>query len=585
MAATKIPGSNLWQGYGAPSNSLGINGDGYQDLKSTNYYNKILGVWVIRDIGPQGPIGPTGATGATGSTGSQGPQGIQGIAGSVGATGATGSVGATGATGAVGNQGPQGVPGIQGITGPTGSTGATGPTGPTGPTGAVGATGATGATGAAGSNANVTVSSPITSTGGANPVLGLDTPTLFTSPALTGTPTSTTPTVGDTSTNIATTAFVMSQGFLLGSGSQPTGSQNSTSVVTSATTTFVTALTCSIVLTQTAPIIANAEINLKTTTAASVASIRTTINGVAGQVQSVSLLNTTDNYTGSVQQISSALAAGTYTVTFQISRLSGTGTVNFTQGSLIAEGLQGTSVGAIDASKITTGILPFARGGTGGTSFPATRIPVSNGTNFVSDAAFLYDTTLHRLSINSPGSAAITASVLSGSDLALQSYSLGTNHAFQIQNQSAMSIEMINANNGVASRGCLTRATVSRGSLTARTQALSGDQVWRMSGLAYYDATHTGGETNFINYVLTENYTSTNQGGEINFGTTPNGTAASVQRLKIANSGESVFSNAIVTAQYTTTQKNALTPSSGWVVFDTTLNKLSYYNGTVWVNL
>lgn len=35
----------------------------------------------------------------------------------------------------------------------------------------------------------------------------------------------------------------------------------------------------------------------------------------------------------------------------------------------------------------------------------------------------------------------------------------------------------------------------------------------------------------------------------------------------------------------TTTQKNALTALSGMVVFDTTLNQLSYYNGTVWVNL
>jgi hypothetical protein len=34
--------------------------------------------------------------------------------------------------------------------------------------------------------------------------------------------------------------------------------------------------------------------------------------------------------------------------------------------------------------------------------------------------------------------------------------------------------------------------------------------------------------------------------------------------------------------QVTTTQKNALTPQAGWVVFDTTLGKLSVYNGTNW---
>ena len=34
--------------------------------------------------------------------------------------------------------------------------------------------------------------------------------------------------------------------------------------------------------------------------------------------------------------------------------------------------------------------------------------------------------------------------------------------------------------------------------------------------------------------------------------------------------------------QVTTTQKNALTPQAGWVVFDTTLDKLCVYNGTNW---
>lgn len=32
----------------------------------------------------------------------------------------------------------------------------------------------------------------------------------------------------------------------------------------------------------------------------------------------------------------------------------------------------------------------------------------------------------------------------------------------------------------------------------------------------------------------------------------------------------------------TTTEKNALTPTSGWVVFDTTLGKLCVYDGSAW---
>lgn len=42
---------------------------------------------------------------------------------------------------------------------------------------------------------------------------------------------------------------------------------------------------------------------------------------------------------------------------------------------------------------------------------------------------------------------------------------------------------------------------------------------------------------------------------------------------------------AFVNLNVTTTQKNALTALPGMQVFDTTLNQLSYYNGTVWVNI
>lgn len=42
---------------------------------------------------------------------------------------------------------------------------------------------------------------------------------------------------------------------------------------------------------------------------------------------------------------------------------------------------------------------------------------------------------------------------------------------------------------------------------------------------------------------------------------------------------------AILMSRMTTTEKNALTAVAGMAVFDTTLNQLSYYNGTVWVNV
>lgn len=499
MPYLKAPGSKLWTGEGAPPNSLGADGDGYQNTNNTDYYYKIAGSWIIRGTGSPGPQGPQGI---------QGLQGLQGIQGLTGLTGSTGSTGATGATGSTGS------------TGATGATGATGSTGPAGATGSPGVTGPTGATGPAGADGSI----------GPQGIQGIQGLTGDTGPV----------------------------------GVLPITNVTSTTPVTSATTTFVTALTTTLTLTQTSAIYASAMFDLQATTAAAIGQIRVVINGTAGQVIDVSIDNTTDHLTGAAQSVVLSLAPGTYTITAQIARLSGTGTVKFFQGSLFAMGLQSTAA----------------------TNLPTQRIPFSNGTTYLSDALFLYDTANNKLFVGQAGgSGKINTTVSSGSQLALNVYSQGTNHSIQVQNQAAMALEMINASAGGSNTGCLNRATISRGILTARTQAKSGDQVWKMSGLGYYDATHTGGETNYINYVLTEDYTSTAQGGEINFGTTPNGSTASVQRLKIANSGESVFSAAIATAQLTTTQKLALIPSSGWVVFDTTLGKLSYYNGSAWVNL
>jgi hypothetical protein len=42
------------------------------------------------------------------------------------------------------------------------------------------------------------------------------------------------------------------------------------------------------------------------------------------------------------------------------------------------------------------------------------------------------------------------------------------------------------------------------------------------------------------------------------------------------------FNGIMATKNVTTAEKNALTPSAGWVVFDTTLGKLCVYNGSAW---
>lgn len=178
--------------------------------------------------------------------------------------------------------------------------------------------------------------------------------------------------------------------------SVPASSTSSSTPVTSASTAFVTAMTTNITLTaDSAPIQAIATATLTTTGAASVARVRTTINGVASEVQDISLTALSTNYAVSVTQMSANLAPGTYAVVFQISRLSGTGTVNFARGTLIAEGLQGgvsagitRLTGALQAgpgsgSQVLTGTLPVTNGGTGLSSTTANRILYSSANNVI----------------------------------------------------------------------------------------------------------------------------------------------------------------------------------------------------------
>jgi hypothetical protein len=450
----------------------------------------------------------------------------------------------------------------------------------------------------------------------------------------------------------ASTKFLQSDGVntlwaAIAGGTPPSASQTSTSVVTAASTTFVTALTASITLTQTAQIWAVATADIKATSAAAIAQGRIVINGVAGQLQSVSLLNTTDHYDLSTQAISSALAPGTYTVTFQINRLSGTGTVNFFQGTLVVDGLQGANsngitqltgdvttaagsgsqaatiaagavtgskiasatitssniasatitgsniaaatilnanISTVDAGKITTGTLPLARGGTGATAFANQRIPFSNGTNLLSDALFVYDTTNNRFNVGGFGTATGNFVVTSGSKTALQAFNQSAGNAFQATNVSAYTAALISRQNNATS-GASIGFEFGRGTPASPSGALSGDFIGTIVATPDAASGSAFGYCGSIAFIASENATTTATGGDLVLATTPNGTLLPIERVRVKNSGESVFAAAIATAQFTTVQKNALTPAAGWVVFDTTLNQLSYYNGTIWVNL
>lgn len=164
--------NTILNGKGAPSNTLGINGDFYIDTRSLLISGpKANGKWpVARSLqGANGINGKDGTSvknvtttsniaGPVGPQGEPGQKGLDGVAGKTGATGlsgATGAQGSSGATGpagsgATGAQGPSGANGTNGTNGGTGGTGLTGARGETGTVGSAGATGAKGETGTVG---------------------------------------------------------------------------------------------------------------------------------------------------------------------------------------------------------------------------------------------------------------------------------------------------------------------------------------------------------------------------------------------------------------------------------------------------
>ena len=144
------------------------------DAKRFGAFDVAIGVsGVVGPPGPPGPGGPAGPQGATGPQGPAGPQGPQGPQGDVGSQGAKGDTGPQGPKGDTGAQGLKGDTGPQGLKGDTGSQGPKGDTGPQGPKGDTGDTGPQGPAGPAGGIASLSVSSPLTSSGGADPNIAL----------------------------------------------------------------------------------------------------------------------------------------------------------------------------------------------------------------------------------------------------------------------------------------------------------------------------------------------------------------------------------------------------------------------------
>jgi len=156
--------NTVLNGKGAPSNTLGINGDFYIDTRSllisgpkangkwpaarsmqgangtngndgrngTDAKNVSTASTVAGPAGPQGERGEKGVEGMAGTSGSAGAAGVPGAAGAIGPAGSTGPAG-SGAAGAQGPSGSNGTNGTNGSAGGTGLTGARGETGTVGP--------------------------------------------------------------------------------------------------------------------------------------------------------------------------------------------------------------------------------------------------------------------------------------------------------------------------------------------------------------------------------------------------------------------------------------------------------------------
>jgi hypothetical protein len=174
--------NTVLNGNGAPSNTLGINGDFYIDTRSLLISGpKTKGKWPAAKslqgangtngsdgrngtdaknvstassvAGPAGPQGERGEKGADGAAGASGGAGVAGAAGTAGATGPAGPAGS-------GSPGTQGSPGTNGTNGTNGGAGGTGLTGARGETGTVGSIGNRGETGTVGPSEVTNISIP-----------------------------------------------------------------------------------------------------------------------------------------------------------------------------------------------------------------------------------------------------------------------------------------------------------------------------------------------------------------------------------------------------------------------------------------
>ncbi|MGZ3770056.1 MAG: hypothetical protein ACXVCP_00410 [Bdellovibrio sp.] len=137
------------------------------------------------------------------------------------------------------------------------------------------------------------------------------------------------------------------------------------------------------------------------------------------------------------------------------------------------------------------------------------------------------------------------------------------------------------------------------GTESVPTAVINGSTLLRVAGNGHNGTAYTSIDPARIVLGASENWTATANGTEIYFDTTANGTTSVATRLYIDNAGKiginTLFPDAsaqvdinsttkgFLAPRMTTAQRDAIaTPATGLQIYNTTTNKVDFYNGASW---
>jgi hypothetical protein len=166
--------------------------------------------------------------------------------------------------------------------------------------------------------------------------------------------------------------------------------------------------------------------------------------------------------------------------------------------------------------------------------------------------------------------------------------------AITVQNEGPATLSAERVENGFGSGAVQMRKA--RGSLSSLAAVVADDRLgwlrfWGHDGVNYIEGARITAEVDGTPG-------SNDMPGRLSFSTTPDGSATPTERIRIdstGNVGIGTTANAVaildvasttkgfLPPRMTTTERNAIvTPPAGLMVYNTTTNKLNFYNGTAW---